>query len=209
MKDSQTGKDSLWQRLWSPSARWSVGALLAAGIVVGVVGWMGFDAALTWTNTEKFCLSCHEMRDNVYQEYRGTIHDINRTGVRAVCADCHVPKPLIAKLVRKVKAAKEVWGKATGSVDTREKFENERIRLALNEWKRMKESDSRECRSCHVFDAFDLARQQKRAQVKHTEAETSGETCIDCHKGIAHRLPAGAYEAEAEFNKKWAQSHKR
>ncbi|MBQ5459528.1 MAG: NapC/NirT family cytochrome c, partial [Rhodocyclaceae bacterium] len=95
MKDSQTGKDSLWQRLWSPSARWSVGALLVAGIVIGVVGWMGFDAAITWTNTEQFCLSCHEMRDNVYQEYRGTIHDINRTGVRAVCADCHVPKPLV------------------------------------------------------------------------------------------------------------------
>ena len=113
------------------------------------------------------------------------------------------------KLIRKVNAVKELWGKATGSIDTQEKFENERIRLALHEWERMKASDSRECRACHVFDAFDLARQQKRAQVKHTEAETSGETCIDCHKGIAHRLPAGAYEAEAKFNKKWAQSHKR
>lgn len=209
MRDSQIGKVSLWRRLWSPSARWSVGALLVVGIIVGAGGWIGFDAALKWTNTEDFCLTCHEMRDNVYQEYRGTIHDINRTGVRAVCSDCHVPKPFIPKMIRKIKAAKELWGKAFGTIDTREKFEAERIHLALNEWTRMKESDSRECRSCHVFDSFDLARQQKRAQVKHTEAKTSGETCIDCHKGIAHRLPAGAYEAEVEFNKKWAETHGR
>ena len=52
---------------------------------------IGGAAGLAWTNTEEFCIGCHEMRDNVYAEYKGTIHDQNRTGVRAICADCHVP----------------------------------------------------------------------------------------------------------------------
>ncbi len=43
------------------------------------------------TNTEEFCISCHKMKDYVYQEYKDTIHYNNRTGVRATCPECHVP----------------------------------------------------------------------------------------------------------------------
>ncbi len=32
--------------------------------------------------------------------------------------------------------------------------------------------------------------QQKRGFEQHEEGFTDGKTCIDCHKGIAHRLPA-------------------
>ena len=35
---------------------------------------------------EEFCIGCHEMRDNVYAEFKGTIHDKNRSGVRAICS---------------------------------------------------------------------------------------------------------------------------
>ncbi len=42
------------------------------------------------TNTTEFCIGCHEMENNVYQEYKPTIHFNNRTGVRAGCPDCHV-----------------------------------------------------------------------------------------------------------------------
>ena len=31
------------------------------------------------------------MKDNVFVEYRDTIHYANRSGVRASCPDCHVP----------------------------------------------------------------------------------------------------------------------
>jgi cytochrome c-type protein NapC len=63
------------------------------------------------------------MRDTVYQEYKKTIHYSNRTGVRAICSDCHVPKDWTHKMVRKIKASGEVWGKITGVIDTPEKFE--------------------------------------------------------------------------------------
>ena len=203
-KNSQPGLlCQMWTALCKPSGRWSLGGLLLVGLISGIILWGGFNTALELTNTEAFCLTCHEMEQNVYREYRGTIHDSNRSGVRATCPDCHVPKPWIYKMKRKIQASNEVLHKILGSINTREKFEAKRLELATHEWTRMKESDSRECRNCHSFGAFDLSRQQKRAQIRHDEAMKDGKTCIDCHKGVAHKLPAGAYEAERALNEKF------
>ena len=186
----------LWRWFWRPSARYSLGALMIGGIVLGVVGWGGFNWAMELTNTETFCISCHEMRDNVYQEYKDTIHYTNRTGVRATCPDCHVPKDWIHKVVRKVQATNELYHKVVGSIDTREKFEAHRLELARHVWASMKATDSRECRNCHGFDYMDITKQERRAQKRHLEIADNGKTCIDCHKGIAHELPEGWDEKE-------------
>ena len=192
-----------------PTARWSLGAILIVGFSSGIMFWGGFNWAMEMTNTEAFCISCHEMEANVYREYRGTIHDQNRSGVRATCPDCHVPKPWIYKIKRKIQASNEVLHKVLGTIDTREKFEAKRLQLAKNVWTSMKETDSRECRNCHTFSAFDLSRQQKRAQARHDEAMEEGKTCIDCHKGVAHKLPEGAFNAERELNETWNAVHRK
>ncbi|MCC4265543.1 cytochrome c3 family protein [Oceanimonas baumannii] len=179
----------LWQVFRTP-ARAAAGLVLLLGFIGGIIFWGGFNTALEMTNTETFCISCHEMRDNVYQEYRDTIHYANRSGVRASCPDCHVPHEWTHKIVRKIAASKEVWGKITGIIDTPEKFEAHRRYMAGREWQRMKETDSRECRNCHNFDYMDFSVQGNRATEAHSTSLASGEkTCIDCHKGIAHRLP--------------------
>ena len=181
--------DNSVKRLW----RWLKGlglGVLAAGFVGGILFWGGFNWAVEATNTETFCLSCHEMKDNVYQEYRQTIHYQNRTGVRAICSDCHVPRDWTAKMIRKVQASRELYGKIVGTIDTREKFEAERLRLAQREWRRMKANDSQECRNCHSFEYFDYSVQGRRSNVAHQQGLAAGQTCIDCHKGIAHQLPA-------------------
>ena len=197
----QDGGGSWWRRLWRPSVRYSVAALLGAGIVLGIILWGGFHAAMEATNTLAFCAnSCHEMHDNVYVEYQSTIHYQNRTGVRAVCADCHVPREWLHKVVRKIKATGELYGHFTGRLDTKEKFEANRMRLAQNEWRQMKATDSRECRNCHSFTAMERAKQRPRAQKNHASADQRGKTCIDCHKGIAHLLPAEYDEAADEAN---------
>ncbi len=188
----------LFARLRKPSAKYSLGGLLVAGFVVGVLFWGGFNTAMEATNTEKFCISCHEMYDNVYQEYKETIHYSNRTGVRAVCSDCHVPKDWTHKMIRKVQASREVWGKITGTIDTREKFEAKRLTLARREWARMKANDSRECRNCHSFESMDTEAQKKRASRQHEMAREDRMTCIDCHKGIAHHKPEGMTEEDEE-----------
>ncbi|RMH45673.1 MAG: cytochrome c-type protein NapC [Gammaproteobacteria bacterium] len=179
----------LWSSLKRP-AKWALGTVLLAGFVAGIIFWGGFNWALELTNRESFCISCHEMRDNVFQELRETIHYTNRSGVRATCPDCHVPHEWGPKIIRKIKASRELWGKITGYVDTREKFLVHRREMAEREWARMKANDSQECRNCHNFEYMDFSVQDKRAAKAHSTSLASGEkTCIDCHKGIAHELP--------------------
>ena len=187
-----------WRTLKKPSAKHSLLTLLAVGFFSGIVFWGGFNTGMEATNTLEFCIGCHEMRDTVYQEYKETIHYSNRTGVRAVCSDCHVPKDWTHKLIRKAKASFEVWGKLTGSIDTKEKFEAKRMQLATNEWERMKARDSIECRNCHSFDAMSAELQKQTPYKKHMKAKEEGKSCIDCHKGIAHQLPKEYEEPEEE-----------
>lgn len=191
-------RTGLWAALRRPSAKFSLMTLLVGGFIAGILFWGGFNTAMEATNTLEFCVSCHEMRDTVYQEYKKTVHYQNRTGVRAICSDCHVPKDWTHKMLRKIKASGEVWGKLTGSIDTMEKFEAKRLELATHEWERMKAADSRECRNCHSFEGMNPAKQQPRAQQPHSKATERKQTCIDCHKGIAHQKPKGMKDDEEE-----------
>ncbi|MCP5153390.1 MAG: NapC/NirT family cytochrome c [Ectothiorhodospiraceae bacterium] len=185
----------LWRALRRPSGA-SLGGLLITGMVLGVVFWGGFNWALELTNTEQFCISCHEMERNVFRELRTTVHYTNRTGVRATCPDCHVPREWVYKIARKIKASNELWHHMLGTIDTPEKFEAKRLTLAQHEWDRMKANDSRECRNCHDFGSMDFTKQENRSSARHEVAIREGQTCIDCHKGIAHELPAGTYEEQ-------------
>jgi cytochrome c-type protein NapC len=178
-----------WQFVRKPSAKYSLLAISSVSFIAGIIFWGGFNTGMEMTNTLEFCTTCHEMRDTVYQEYKETIHYSNRTGVRAICSDCHVPKDWVHKMIRKSKASLEVWGKLTGSINTPEKFEAKRLTLATHEWERMKESNSRECRNCHAFEAMSAELQKQTPYKKHMKAKEEGKTCIDCHKGIAHQLP--------------------
>jgi cytochrome c-type protein NapC len=179
-----------WRTLRRPSAYYSLGFLTIGGFIGGVLFWGGFNTVLEFTNTERFCTTCHEMRDNVFRELQPTIHFTNRSGVRAKCSDCHVPHDWTEKIARKMQASKEVWGWIFGTIDTREEFLDKRLVLAQREWTRLRENDSLECRNCHDYDSMDFTRQSLRAARDHSTALDSGDkTCIDCHKGIAHRLP--------------------
>lgn len=176
-----------------PRERWMlVFAVTATGFVFSLTMFAGGAATLAWTNTEGFCISCHEMRDNVYAEYKGTIHDQNRTGVRAVCADCHVPREPGPMLVRKVQASLELYGHfISKSINTPEKFERKRYELATHVWTRMKETDSLECRNCHKPEKMSNELQSVKAKARHAKGKAENLTCIDCHFGIAHKEPEG------------------
>jgi nitrate/TMAO reductase-like tetraheme cytochrome c subunit len=166
-----------------------LGTTLGAALffmLVGVIFWGGLNTAMEATNTLDFCISCHEMEENVYREYTKTIHYTNRSGVRAACSDCHVPDPWVHKVVRKVQASKEVLHKVLGTIDTPEKFDAHRLTMARSVWAAMKSTDSRECRNCHDFNSMNPDDQKKRSRKQHINGMQAGNTCIDCHKGIAH-----------------------
>ncbi len=181
---------SLWRWFVRPSRRIGAGLIFFVGGFAGVIFWGGFNTYVEYTNSMEFCISCHEMRDFVYQEYAKSPHFKNGSGVGAVCSDCHVPKDWTAKMVRKVQATNELFHKMLGTISTREKFEAKRLELAENVWAQMMANDSRECRNCHSYEAMDFHKQGRRAQEKMQEGLKNGKTCIECHKGIAHKLPA-------------------
>ena len=171
-----------------PSARFGWGVIALAGLSVGAVLPMGFKSFVEATNDTDFCVSCHEMRW-VDREYRNSSHYRNRTGVEVTCSDCHVPEAGWPMMVRKVLAARDLYHSLLGSIDTEEKFEAKRLELARMVWRYMRDSGSRECRNCHAFPSMDSGAQSRRAREKHAEAREARKTCIDCHKGVAHKLP--------------------
>ncbi|MER2606330.1 MAG: NapC/NirT family cytochrome c [Siculibacillus sp.] len=188
--------------MFSRIKRWLTPTKAVGGFVLLVVGAVatalfvgGFTVFSAKTNTLEFCISCHEMQDGPYAEYKKTIHYQNRTGVRAVCADCHVPKDFGPKLLAKIVAAKDVYHHILGTIDTKEKFEEHRLDMAKRVWAKMEANGSRECRGCHAFESMNLEEQGRRAKLKHPVAMQDGKTCINCHKGIVHELPQG-YEGD-------------
>lgn len=180
-----------WSLISRPSVGFSLGTLVIGGFVAGILFWGSFHWAMELSNTETFCVSCHEMRNTVYKELKETVHFTNKTGVRATCSDCHVPKEWFYKVKRKIEASNELYHKFVGTIDTPEKFETQRLALAQKVWHTMKATDSRECRNCHTKESMDLSAQNRLAQRMHKIAIEKGQTCIDCHQGIAHNLPAG------------------
>lgn len=189
-----------WRAVFSrPSTRFGAGFLVVIGLVAGIAATAGFASFVKYSNSKDFCRSCHEMEAFVFPEWEQSHHHGNPSGVQAICSDCHVPRAFLPKMATKIRASfNEIPKHLMGKMDTREEFEALKPELAERVWNRMKRTDSRECRACHNADAMVLADQALRAQREHEAARESGETCIDCHKGVAHSLPAGFEEADEE-----------
>jgi cytochrome c-type protein NapC len=186
-------KFAFWQWLWRPSKRWyllclPVGAAVA--FVVGILFMGGFNTAMGSFETLGFCTSCHEM-STPYQEYTQSVHYKNAAGIRAVCADCHVPQGFWPRLWRHAQASTEVWDHMLGTISSPEKYEAHRLELAQAVWTELKSNNSAECRRCHSYSAMALELQGHSAAKKHDPEylARTGMTCIDCHKGVAHKLP--------------------
>ena len=175
---------------------WGVGpgslAVLIAGLVLGAIFFGSAGSFMVYANSEQFCANaCHEMGE-LKKEHKGTIHDVNRSGVRATCNDCHVPHEYIPNYLAKLGLFSDIWGHfITGSINTKEKFEAKRYELAKRVWVYMKANDSRECRHCHTTSKMDPEKQTAKAQTRHEKLRTEGLTCIDCHFGISHQEPEG------------------
>lgn len=183
----------LWRAFTTPSAHFSLGSVLLYGFFAGVIFWGGFHWSIELSNTETFCLSCHEMRSFVYPAVAQSRHYSNQSGVRAICTDCHVPNEWANKISTKFNATlTEVPGHVMGTIDTLEKYEARRLVLAERVWDIFVANDSLGCRNCHDSEYMDLGSQEGLAARQHQLAAERGVTCIACHKGVAHPLPAGA-----------------
>jgi len=181
----------------------SAGLVLLAGFAAGFIALSLFGTSMIYTGTEQFCAqNCHEMANNNTREFKDTIHDKNRTGVRATCADCHVPHAPVPLYVAKFGALNDLWSHhVTHAVDTPEKFDSQRSHMAQRIWTYMKGNDSRECRHCHNEAKMDPEKQSDMAKARHVKAKKEKLTCVDCHYGIAHKVPDGPGPQELEVDK--------
>lgn len=183
-----------WHWLWRPSHRWYLLGLPLGGLLAFLIG-IGFTVGvlrpqLRFTESQDFCTSCHEMQ-TPFDQLKHSFHYTNEFGIRVTCADCHLPPELGASLVAHFDARVDVWGHLTGIIDTPDKFEKNKLRMAEVVWKDLKDSDSSSCRKCHSYAAMALDKQSHSAATHHSPeylAKTH-KTCIDCHKGVAHELP--------------------
>lgn len=193
-EDRGTSRPGFLSRLWhvlsTPSARWSVLALVVLGLVVGAGATIGTQVLVAATGTDEFCGgACHSMQW-VAKEHKVSAHGANRLGLVAACHDCHIPHQYPQLLFYKARAGiKDVIAEASGVISTEEKFKKERLRLAKVVWTEFKETNSGNCRTCHKFTPEVVAKQKPFVQPMHQQFLDGSATCIDCHKGVGHEAP--------------------
>ena len=193
-------KRGIWSR---PGPRWLLGIPLGGFLAFGL-GMLALGAAnytIHATSSNEFCLSCHSHEANIRAEYEASSHFSNTSGVRAQCADCHLPKDNWFELTwTKAVVSLDVIPEFTGKLSTPEKYEAHRAEMAESVWRQFRDNDSKFCRSCHSFGAMDFAQQERRTARRHARAEEEGQTCVQCHYGLVHKEPDGAQEIlEAVF----------
>ncbi|WED27642.1 NapC/NirT family cytochrome c [Vibrio sp. DW001] len=174
--------------------------VLLIGLAIGWVTLGGTQVVMHATSDTEFCLSCHTMKIP-YEEYQSSIHYSNPKGIRAECSDCHIPQDTVDYLITKIRASKDIYHEfVTGKIDTEEKYEEHRMSMAQTVWDQMKANDSATCRSCHEFDAMDTYEQSEEAVKMHAYGQENNQTCIECHKGVAHFPPVLELDSEAFDN---------
>lgn len=192
---SPTSQPGLLRRffrwLFSPSAKWSVFALLLLGVVLGFGATVGTQVGVAWSSTNEFCgTSCHSHVQFVYPEYKKSAHGHNRVGVNAGCTDCHVPHSYPEKLIYKARVGvRDLIAEYRGTISTKEKFEARRWELANHVWDEMRANNSANCRTCHNPETWDTSKQSEDAVKAHKKFTSGKATCIDCHTGMAHAEP--------------------
>ncbi|WP_100638403.1 NapC/NirT family cytochrome c [Marinobacter salexigens] len=171
--------------------------ILFIGAVFGAAALYATQWSLHATSTNEFCVSCHSM-DVPNAEWQYTSHFANAKGIQAGCADCHIPKEGFAFLKKKLTSGiSDLYAEIMGGIPDAEAYEAKRGAMARHVWAEMEANDSVTCRSCHNTEFWDLYEQTEKAAADHSTMAETGETCINCHRGIAHFPPDFGQEAQA------------
>lgn len=195
-------RPGIWARIWRrPQSRWLLGIPLGGllALLLGATGLGSLNWVVHQTSSTAFCLGCHSHEAFIKPEYEASSHFRNEFGVRAACADCHLPHDNWFELMfTKVLVSKDVIGEAMGKISTQEKYTAHRGAMAQTVWRQLLANGSKFCKSCHSFDAMDLAAQGGAPGRQHRKAMQEGASCVECHRGIVHRLPDNADALWAE-----------
>ncbi len=166
---------------------------LAAGVLVGAPV---ADSVDRYVSSNEFCgNACHVMKATVATEFNESTHGMTTTGVVPQCKDCHISETLLGAYVDHIKGTRDLYAKYIKGIDTVEEFEEVRTAGANRVRMHLVETDSANCRSCHVMEKIQPER--KRGQRQHVEAQEKNITCIVCHYDLAHKSAPLSDEFEA------------
>ncbi|MDP4031460.1 MAG: NapC/NirT family cytochrome c [Pseudorhodobacter sp.] len=165
----------------------TVGIAALAGLALGVVvGVPVLDNVDRYFSSNDFCAkACHVMADTVAAEFETSTHGTSRFGVIPKCSDCHVSENLTGAMIDHALGVKDLYANVILGINTAEKFETIRTEAANTARMKFYNSDSANCRSCHVM--AEIKPEKKRGQVQHVEAIDKGITCIVCHYDLVHK----------------------
>ena len=158
------------------------------GAVIAVAAVLANEQIDHYTSSDAFCgTTCHSMQAHVANEpaYLESAHRTAASGVRAGCADCHIPAGLVASTWAHVKGGvKDIISESMNDFAAPGVWEEGRAERAhaVRDW--LLETDSGTCRGCHDESAIEPER--KRGQRQHKEAREKGLTCIACHYNLVH-----------------------
>jgi len=155
---------------------------LVIGVLVGVPAVGNIDQVFS---SNEFCAkTCHTM-EPVAAELKESAHGSTHTGVVPHCSDCHVSESLFGAMVDHTKGLHELYSYWIKGIDTPEKLETVRFKDANNMRMHFYETDSANCRGCHVMEKIKPLK--KRGQRQHKEAREKHITCIICHYNLVHK----------------------
>ena len=181
--------------------RWGIALLVALGIVIGI----GVAGATTWmvnaTSSENFCATaCHSMQWAA-AAYTRAPHYANPHGVRASCADCHIPfesRPATpfqfifgTIWTKQVDGTHDAIAELRGTISTEEKWEARRPQLAadVEAWFRKTNYDT--CKGCHRLDAGT----GPAVEIHASLVKAGPVDCVQCHADVGHKFEEAAQPA--------------
>jgi nitrate/TMAO reductase-like tetraheme cytochrome c subunit len=165
-------------------------SILTAFVVGGFAGAGALVASVEVnraTSTDAFCTSCHSMAFVAADpSFVHAAHQTNAAGVKARCADCHIPKgDWFTETWAHVSAgARDIWAEHTHDFSDPKAWAARRVALTHQVRDTMRAQDSITCRSCH--DAAAIAPGSQAGQAAHALMREGRMTCIDCHFNLVH-----------------------
>ena len=159
-----------------------------AGAAIAVAAVLANEQIDAYTSTDAFCgTSCHSMQAHVANDpvFVESAHRTASSGVRAGCADCHIPHGIVPATVAHVKGGvKDIISETLNDFTDPQVWERGRAERAYHVRDWLLETDSATCRVCH--DEAAIQPERKRGQSQHEDARERGLTCIGCHYNLVH-----------------------
>ena len=205
-ESSEKRGSGIWKK---PKSKWLLGIPIGGFLMllIGAAGLQIMNTVMHASSTTDFCNACHSHTINTKEEHELSSHYQNKTGVRAECHHCHLPSmedEWLDYTITKMIVSLDVFAELRGKITSPEAYDEHRPQMFEKVVHEYKENDSKFCRNCHKAESMVLENQGRLAAERHARMDERGQTCIDCHYGLVHKLPDNYDEILKEIKEEYS-----